>query len=144
LSNQIYVEHANREYSVRYQDYMELIKSIENYPDVNQEQFDVKIYKTGEEGSNTYSLFIYGYKITIDLTLIIENSEEYLGKILCRLSNDEATISELYIDQNSSLIDDKDAIYPKGYIGKCGKQNTAMRFLTMLAKKVIEKTIPTA
>ena len=143
MSNTIYVEYANRAFGRAHKNYERLMQSIANYPEPNHDSFNIEIYPPSDDGSNTYSLFIYGSKLNVNLTLIFDGKNEYFGRVLCRLDNEE-TILELFIDDHGDLIDDKAATYPGGYLGSCGKQNTAMKFLSDIAKKLIEKTIPTS
>jgi hypothetical protein len=142
LSNTIYVEYANRAFSRDHKNYERLMQSIADYPEPNHDSFNIEIFPPSDDGSNTYSLFIYGYKVNVNLILIFEGNNEYLGKVLCRLGSKEI-ISEFYIDNNGDLINEKDAAYPRGHFGQCGKLNTATKFLITIAKKLIEKTIPT-
>lgn len=127
---------ANYCYRVTLQNYISLIKGIENYSPVEHSDFIIEINKTGSQGSNTYSLFIYGYEVTIDLIMIFQSEYGYLGKILCTL-NADTVISELYIDRREALVSDIEAIYPKGQLGVCGRPSTTNSFLKHIAKKVL-------
>lgn len=139
MSTTIYVEHANKAFRKATKDYKRLIDSIKSYPEVNHEQFNVEIHLADEKGSNTSYLFIYGYKISINMTLILGESNEYLGRVLCRLANEGEQVAELYIDEHGSLKKDESAEYPSGYLGDCGKENTATKFLKTLAKNLLNK-----
>ena len=136
MPNNIYVESANTAFTRACKNYERLMQSILEYPEPNHENFKVEVFRPSEEASNTHLLFIYGHKVYINLTLVFKCSNEYFGKVSCRLDNE--ILTELYINSHGDLLNDVEAIYPEGYLGPSGDHHTAMKFLTTIAQQVLK------